>query len=178
MKVRPFRLYLESGCDQIRSMCWSLLQLLTQAPGTLISWVEGVMGASLCVSVLVPDRRTSKSPETSKRWQCLWTLRTRLGAWVPRWLHWKSRDTFLRWAGIRSYLGQTSPAVGPKYEQQDTKRPKPNCKAVSRTWSLQTAPPRGCTDHPAWPPDPPPPSSHWREPVTYSCSLLLQQGPQ
>ena len=137
--------------------------------------MEGVTGASLCVSVLVPDRKASKSPVTSKWCQCLWTLRTCLGAWVHRWLHWKSRDTLLRQAGLGAYLGQTSPAVELKYEQ-DTKRPQPNCRAVSWTWSLQTAPPRGWADHPTWPTHPPPPSSHLREPVTWSRSLLGSRG--
>ena len=76
---------------------------LTQALKILISWVVGVIGASLRVSVLVPDRRASKSPVTSKWWPCLWT-RTCLGAWVPRWLHWKSQDTFLRQAGLGACL--------------------------------------------------------------------------
>ena len=137
--------------------------------------MEGVTGASLCVSVLVPDRKASKSPVTSKWCQCLWTLRTCLGAWVRRWLHWKSRDTLLRQAGLGAYLGQTSPAVELKYEQ-DTKRPQPNCRAVSWTWSLQTAPPRGWADHPTWPTHPPPPSSHLRELVTWSRSLLGSRG--
>lgn len=38
-------------------------------------------------------------------------------------------ETGWTWGLLAS--GQISPAVGPKYEQQDTKRPKPNYKAVS-----------------------------------------------
>lgn len=83
----------------------------------------GVTGASLRVSVLVPDRRASKSPVTSEWWPCLWTVRTCLGAWMPRWLLEKPRhisETGWTWGLLAS--GQISPAVGPKYEQQDTKK--------------------------------------------------------
>ena len=129
------------------------------------------MGASLCVSVLVPDRRASKSPVTSKWCQCLWTLRTCRGAWVCRWLHWKSRDTLLRQAGLGAYLGQTSPAVGLKYEQ-DKKGHNPTVLNMI---------PAGCTSQgvgrsPNMTHSPAPPSSHLREPVTWSRSLLGSRG--
>lgn len=103
-----------------------------------------------------------------------WTLKTHLGAWVPSWLHWKSRH-ISETAGISPTWDKHLLQLGRSMNNRIQKGLKPNCKAVSRT-SLQTAHLPGAQDHPTWPPDPPPPHPTEGSLPLILAPFLLQRG--